>query len=46
MKIDPNQEAAGHPGEHSREVLKKIGYSDEVIETLLEKGVVSQYSQT
>ena len=32
-----------YPGEHTVEQLKKIGYSDEKIESLLGKGVVTQH---
>ena len=42
--VDPNHPAAAHPGENSVEIMKKIGYSDELIDTLLENGSISQFS--
>ena len=42
--VDPNHPAAAHPGENSVEIMKKIGYSDELINTLLENGSISQFS--
>jgi len=42
--VDPNHPAAAHPGEHSVEIMKEIGYSDELIDTLLENGSISQFN--
>lgn len=42
--VDPNHPAAAHPGENSVEIMKEIGYSDELIDTLLENGSISQFS--
>lgn len=40
--LDPNASAAGHPGEHSREILEGLGYAPERVEALLASGAVHQ----
>lgn len=44
MSVGPDAPAPAHPGEHSIEILREIGYSDEQITSLLESGAVSQFS--
>lgn len=40
--LSPNASAAGHPGEHSREILEGLGYAPERVEALLASGAVHQ----
>lgn len=40
--VDPDAEAPGFPGAHSREVLQHLGYSQEKIEELIDSGVIYQ----
>lgn len=40
--VAPIDEAPSHPGEHSREILANIGYSQKEIDELLESGAVYQ----
>jgi CoA:oxalate CoA-transferase len=40
--VDPHAEAASFPGAHSREILNKLGYSQEKIEELIDTGAVYQ----
>lgn len=40
--VDPNASAAGHPGEHSVEILQQLGYGQDRIDSLLAEGAVYQ----
>ena len=40
--VDPNASAARHPGEHSVEILKELGYEQDRIDNLLAEGAVHQ----
>lgn len=40
--VDPNASAAGHPGEHSVEILQQLGYGQDRIDSLLAEGAVHQ----
>lgn len=40
--LSPNASAAGHPGEHSREILEGLGYAPERVKALLASGAVHQ----
>ena len=40
--LSPNASAAGHPGEHSREILESLGYAPERVKALLASGAVHQ----
>ncbi|MCG8484107.1 MAG: CoA transferase [Clostridia bacterium] len=40
--IDSNAEAASFPGAHSREILSKLGYTEDKIEELIDSGAIYQ----
>lgn len=40
--IDPNAEAAGFPGTHSKDILSELGYSQEKIDQLIDGGAIYQ----
>lgn len=40
--VNPMNPAAGHPGEHSIEILKNLGYGQEKIDELLTSGAIHQ----
>ena len=40
--VDPDAPAAGHPGEHTLEILGKLGYSQSEIDSLIGSGAVHQ----